>query len=333
MELTLGELAVRFGCELRGNPAQRVSRVATLATADGHSLCFLADRRYLPQLSTTQAAAVVLAPVHLADCKVNALLHANPHACFARIAQWLYADSDPASGVHASAVIGRNVVIGQRSIIGPLCVLADGVVIGDDCHLRSRVTLERGVQLGDRVLVHAGAVIGADGFGYARDGALSVKVPQVGTVRIGNDVEIGANTTIDRGALDDTVIGNYVKIDNQVQIAHNCTVGDYTVISAQVGLAGSTHLGQRCQIGGQVGFVGHLTVCDDVAVTGATVISKSITAPGVYSGAIPAEPRRAWQRLVGRFKRLDSQAARLAQLERAVGISISDRLDEDTNDD
>jgi UDP-3-O-[3-hydroxymyristoyl] glucosamine N-acyltransferase len=333
MELTLGELAVRFGCELRGDPAQCVSRVATLVTADAHSLCFLADRRYLPQLAATQAAAVVLAPAHLADCKVNALLHSNPHACFARIAQWLYSDSDQAAGVHPSAVIGSEVVIGRRSVIGPLCVLADGVVIGEDCQLRSRVTLERGVQLGDRVLVHAGAVIGADGFGYARDGALSVKVPQVGTVRIGNDVEIGANTTIDRGALDDTVIGNYVKIDNQVQIAHNCTVGDYTVISAQVGLAGSTHLGQRCQIGGQVGFVGHLTVCDDVAVTGATVISKSITVPGVYSGAIPAEPRRVWQRLVGRFKRLDSQATRLAQLERAVGISASGRMNEDTNDD
>ncbi len=333
MELTLGELAVRFGCELRGDPAQRVSRVATLVAADEQSLCFLADRRYLPQLAATRAAAVVLAPAHLADCKGNALLHANPHACFARIAQWLYSDHEPVAGVHPSAVVGRDVVIGQRSIVGPLCVLADGVTIGADCHLRSRVTLEHGVQLGDRVLVHAGAVIGADGFGYARDGAVSVKVPQVGTVRIGNDVEIGANTTIDRGALDDTVIGNHVKIDNQVQIAHNCTVGDYTVISAQVGLAGSTHLGKRCQIGGQAGFVGHLTVCDDVAITGATVVSKSINMPGIYSGAIPAEPRRAWQRLVARFKRLDSQAARLAQLERAVGISVSDRINEDKNDD
>jgi UDP-3-O-[3-hydroxymyristoyl] glucosamine N-acyltransferase len=235
--------------------------------------------------------------------------------------------------VHPSAVIGAHVVIGKGSSIGPLCVLADGVVVGEGCQLRSRVTLEHGVQLGDRVIVHSGAVIGADGFGYARDGALSVKVPQVGSVRIGSDVEIGANTTIDRGAIDDTVIGDHVKIDNQVQIAHNCTVGNYTVISAQVGLAGSTHLGQRCQIGGQVGFVGHLTVCDDVAVTGATVISKSITVPGVYSGAIPFEPRRTWQRLVGRFKRLNSQAARLAQLERAVGISAPDLSNKDNDND
>ena len=333
MELTLGELAVRFGCELRGDPSLRIHSIASLAAADAGTLCFMADHRYLPQLAGTRAGAVVLSQAHLSACPVSALVHANPHATFARIAQWLTSDHEPAAGIHPTAVIGGNVQLGQRCSIGALCVLGDDVVLGDDCQLRSRVTLERGVRLGARVIIHSGAVIGADGFGYARDGALSVKVPQVGSVRIGSDTEIGANTTIDRGAIDDTVIGDHVKIDNQVQIAHNCSVGDHTVISAQVGLAGSTRIGKRCQVGGQVGFVGHLSVCDDVAITGATVISKSINVPGVYSGAIPAEPRRAWQKLVARFKRLDSQAARLAQLERTVGISATGRTEKDTDDD
>ena len=332
MELTLGELAVRFGCELRGDPAARVASVATLADADEHALCFLSDVRYLPQLALTRAAAVVLAPRHLEACKVAALVHVNPHACFARMAQWLYSDQRAAAGVHPSAVISPNAVIGARTTVGPGCVLGPGVTIGTDCLLYSRVTLEAGVRIGDRVIIHSGTVIGADGFGYARDGALSVKVPQVGSVRVGNDVEIGANTTIDRGAMADTVIGDFVKIDNQVQIAHSCTVGDYTVISAQVGLAGSTHLGKRCQIGGQSGFVGHLSVCDDVAITGATMVSKSINVPGVYSGGIPAEPQRGWQRLVARFKRLDHEAARLTRVERALGV-LSKRPLEDADDD
>jgi UDP-3-O-[3-hydroxymyristoyl] glucosamine N-acyltransferase len=332
MELTLGELAVRFGCELRGDPDARVSRVATLEAADARSLCFLSDARYLPQLPGTAAGAVVLAPQHLGECTVAALIHKNPHACYARMAQALYADQLPPPGIHASSVIDSTARIGARTAIGPGCCVGPGAVIGADCRLHARVTIAAGVQVGDRVIVHSGAVVGADGFGYAREGAVSIKVPQVGGVRIGNDSEIGANTTIDRGAIVDTVIGEHVKIDNQVQIAHNCSVGDYTVISAQVGLAGSTHLGKRCMIGGQVGFVGHLTVCDDVAITGATMVSKSIAIPGVYSGAIPAETQRTWQRLVARFKRLDHEARRLARMELRLGKTTGTASEDADND-
>jgi UDP-3-O-[3-hydroxymyristoyl] glucosamine N-acyltransferase len=332
MELTLGELAVRFGCELRGDPDARVSQVATLDAADARSLCFLSDARYLPQLPGTAAGAVVLAAKHLADCRVAALIHNNPHACYARMAQTLYADQLPPAGIHASSVIDSTARIGVRTTVGAGCYVGPGAVIGTDCLLHAHVTIAAGVQVGDRVIVQSGAVVGADGFGYAREGALSIKVPQVGSVRIGSDSEIGANTTIDRGAIVDTVIGEHVKIDNQVQIAHNCSVGDYTVISAQVGLAGSTHLGKRCMIGGQVGFVGHLTVCDDVAITGATMVSKSITLPGVYSGGIPHETQRTWQRLVARFKRLDHEARRLARMEQRLGKTTG-TASEDADDD
>ena len=334
MGVTLGELAVRFGCELRGDPAAVVARVATLERAGPGELAFLANPHYRTQLAATRAAAVVLDAQAAAQCPCAALVHSNPHATYARIAAFLHPDPPVAAGVHpgahvdpsarvaASASIGAGAVIGPRSLIadrvriGPGCVLGADVQVGVDCRLHPRVTLESGTQLGARVCVQAGAVIGSDGFGFARDGVGWSKVPQLGRVRIGDDVEIGANTTIDRGAIDDTVIAAGVKLDNQIQIAHNVHIGEHTVIAACVGISGSTRIGARCMIAGAVGIVGHLDICDDVIVTGLSMVSHSISTPGVYSGGIPAAPAALWRRLVARFKRLDALAERVRRLER-----------------
>jgi UDP-3-O-[3-hydroxymyristoyl] glucosamine N-acyltransferase len=188
--------------------------------------------------------------------------------------------------------------------------------VGADCRLHARVTLESGTQLGARVCLQSGAVVGSDGFGFARDGAGWTKVPQLGRVRVGDDVEIGANTTIDRGAIEDTVIEAGVKLDNQIQIAHNVRIGAHTVIAACTGISGSTRIGARCMIAGAVGIVGHLDICDDVVVTGLSMVAHSISTPGVYSGGIPATPAVLWRRLVGRFKRLEALAERVRRLER-----------------
>ncbi len=325
MGLTLGELAVQFGCELHGDPQLRVTRVATLAAADEGALSFLANPQYRRQLSGTRATAVVLDAASAADCPVAALVSANPYATYARMAAALHPASplrpgvhagasvdpaariDPTAQVDAMAVIGAGARIGARCHIGAGSVIGAGAQLGADCLLYPRVVLADGVRLGERVIVHAGAVIGADGFGFAREGAEWIKVPQLGAVVVGSDVEVGANTTIDRGAIDDTVIEDGVKIDNQVQVAHNVRIGAHTVIAACVGISGSTRIGRRCMIGGKVGIAGHLDICDDVSFTGMTLVSHSIREPGVYSGAIPAEPARRWRRLVARFKRLDSK--------------------------
>jgi UDP-3-O-[3-hydroxymyristoyl] glucosamine N-acyltransferase len=222
--------------------------------------------------------------------------------------------------VAATAVIGAGAQVGARSYIGPGCTLAAGAAVGSDCRLQARVTLERNVVLGDRVLVHAGAVLGADGFGFARDGAGWTKVPQLGGVRVGSDVEIGANSTIDRGAIDDTIIEDGVKIDNQVQIGHNVRIGAHTVIAACVGISGSTR-------------IGHLDICDDVAFTGMSMIAHSISKPGIYSGGIPAQDARSWRRLVARLKRLDSFATRLRRVERQGGIGSAATNQQDDNDE
>jgi UDP-3-O-[3-hydroxymyristoyl] glucosamine N-acyltransferase len=346
VELALGELAVRFGCELRGDPALRVARVATLSAAGPGELGFLANPQYRTQLGATRATAVVLDAASAALCPVAALVHANPYATYARIAALLHPAPEALPGVHpaavidpgaqvaASASIGAHVVIGpgatvgERSRIGAGCVLGAGVRVGADCVLHPRVTLEPGTSLDARVHVHSGVVVGADGFGFARDGAGWTKVPQVGGVRIGADVEIGANTTIDRGAIGDTVIAAGVKLDNQIQIGHNVQIGEHTVIAACTGVSGSTRIGARCVIAGAVGIAGHLDICDDVVITGGSSVTHSLTAAGVYSGCIPVTTAPVWRRLVGRFKRLDALAERLRRLERDDGRSQQDKTDE-----
>lgn len=334
MAVSLGELAVRFGCELRGDPDVRVDRVATLAHADSRSLAFLANPRYRQQLAATGAAAVVVDEAGAADCRTAALVCRNPHATYARIATVLHplpaappgvhpsaviapgARVDPSAHVGALSVIGEGAVVGPRAFVGPQCLVDEGATLAEDVRLTARVTVCRKVQIGARTTVQPGAVIGGDGFGFAQEGGRWIKVPQAGTVRIGPDVEVGANTTIDRGAIEDTVIEEGVKLDNLIMIAHNVRVGAHSALAAAVGVSGSTTIGRRCMIGGQVGIGGHLTIADDVIITGCTMVSHSVPRPGVYSGGIPLEEAHVWRRLVARFKRLDSLATRLRALER-----------------
>ena len=338
MPVSLGELAVRFGCELRGDPDTLVEHVATLANADRRALAFLANPRYRAQLAETRAAAVVLSTADAGDCRAALLLCANPYATYARIAALLHPPPAFSAGVHPSAVVaasaridpsaavgafaalGPQVSIGARSLVGPHCVLGEGATLEADVRLVARVTLGRAVHIGTRSVLQPGVVIGADGFGFAPDSGRWVKVPQIGAVRIGADVEIGANTTIDRGAIDDTVIEEGVKLDNLIQIGHNVRIGAHTAIAACCGVAGSTTIGKRCMIGGMVGFAGHLSIADDVVITGCSAVTHSIATAGVYSSTLPIEETRTWRRLVARFKRSASLIARLRRLERAAGL-------------
>ena len=321
MAVSIGELAVRFGCELRGDPDLRVHRVAALANASAGSVAFLANPLYKPQLASTAATVVVLDAESAQACPVAALIARNPYATYARIAAVLHPAAAAVPGIHPSAVIapdakihasahigalaviGPRATVGERAVVGPHCILEEGVALAEDVRLVARVTLCRGVSVGARVLIQPGVVIGGDGFGFAQDAGEWLKVPQVGAVRIGSDVEIGANTSIDRGAIEDTVIEEGVKLDNLIQVGHNVRIGAHTAIAACVGISGSTSIGKRCMIGGGVGFSGHLSICDDVAITGFTMVSHSIRQPGVYSGGIPGEEARAWRRIVARLKR------------------------------
>jgi UDP-3-O-[3-hydroxymyristoyl] glucosamine N-acyltransferase len=342
MTVTLGELAVRFGCELRGDPSASVDSVGSLSRAGPRAVSFLANPKYVAQLVETRAGAVILDSKSAARSPVAALVAANPHATFARVATLLHPDPPLHPGVHgaasvapgtslgagtevaAQAMIGLGVRVGARCYIGPGSVIEPGAVIGDDTRLVARVFIGRGVVLGARCIVQPGAVIGGDGFGFANDKGTWVKVPQIGSVVVGDDVEIGANTTIDRGAIEDTVIEDGVKLDNLIMIAHNCRIGAHTAIAACAGIAGSAILGKRCIVGGQAGIMGHITLCDDVVVLGDTFISRSIDKPGVYSSALPSEEAGVWRRIVGRIKRLDSMARRLRAVEKHVGFSAMD---------
>ena len=321
-DYSLGELAVRFGLELRGAPDTRVSRVATLSQAAPGTLSFLANSRYRRNLASTRASAVVVSAAEAEGCPVAALIAKNPYLSYARIAELMYPEPRGVPGVHATAVVSSGarvpasarvgplaviedgVELGERVDIGPGCIVQTGSRIGDDTRLVARVNLYPGVLIGRRCLVHGGAVIGADGFGFAPDEGAWVRVPQVGSVRIGDDVEIGANTTIDRGAIDDTVVEHGAKLDNQIQVGHNVTIGAHTAIAACTGISGSTTIGERCMIGGMVGFAGHLTIADDVVVTGCSLVSASIKEPGSYSSGMPTVPSRAWRRMVASLRRL-----------------------------
>jgi UDP-3-O-[3-hydroxymyristoyl] glucosamine N-acyltransferase len=319
---TLAALAVRFGCELKGDPDHEVDSVATLQNASPRSVSFLANLKYRRQLADTRAGAVILEPKFAAECPVAALVCSNPYATYARVAALLHPVPSAPPGIHpgahvdagakiassasigAGAVIEAGVRIGERASIGPHCVLMRDAQVGDDTRLVASVTLCHGVQLGARCILHPGVVIGSDGFGFARQPEGWLKVPQVGSVRIGDDVEIGASTTVDCGAIEDTVIEEGVKLDNQIQIGHNVRIGAHTVIAGCSGVSGSTAIGKRCIIGGMVGIAGHLTICDDVHVTGLTLISHSIRTPGVYSSGWPAQEARQWRRTVARLRRL-----------------------------
>jgi UDP-3-O-[3-hydroxymyristoyl] glucosamine N-acyltransferase len=272
----------------------------------------------------------------LEECPTNALIVADPYVSYAKIALLLNpapsfdSQIDPTAVIAASAsiadavyigahcVIGENVIIDSGSVIGPGCVIEQACCIGRNSRLVANVTLCTGVSIGERCLIHPGVVIGSDGFGVANDHGRWIKVPQLGKVRIGNDVEIGANTTIDRGALDDTVIEDGVKLDNLIQVAHNVKIGAHTVIAGCVGIAGSAEIGKHCAIGGGVGVLGHLQIADGVQVTAMSMVTKSIKAPGVYSSGVPLQTNRDWHKNAVRFKQLDELAARVKELEQII---------------
>ena len=334
--VTLGELAVRFGCELKGDPDVRVSHVATLEGAQADAITFLANPRYRRFLAQTRAGAVIVEPGLAEACSGAALLAPNPYATYARIAAFLHPAHVSAPGIHPSAVVDdaaridssasvgacavveAGAVVGPRVTIGPGCVVMRGARLGADSRLVANVTLCHGVAIGERCLVHPGAVIGADGFGLAPERGTWLKVPQVGSVTIGNDVEIGAGTTVDRGAIDDTVIGDGVKLDNQIQIAHNVRIGAHTAMAACSGVSGSTVIGARCMIGGMVGIAGHLTICDDVVITGESFVSGSIRKPGYYSGGLPIDETTRFRKNAARFTRLDELAREVKRLRRII---------------
>ncbi len=337
MTRSLGELAVRHGLELRGDPDTRVARVGTLQAAGPDAVSFLANPRYRKYLATTQAGAVVLEPELAEQCGTAVLISKNPYAAYARIAADLQpepafepgvragASVDPSAEVAGDACISPGAVveagarIGAGAFVGPNCVVGAGAQLGPGSRLVANVTLCHGVRLGARVLVHPGAVIGADGFGLAREPEGWIKVPQLGSVLIGDDVEIGANTTIDRGAIDDTVIEDGVKLDNQIQVAHNVRIGAHTVVAGCAGISGSTIIGRNCMIAGAVGIAGHLEIADGTVITGLTMVSRSISKPGVYSGALPLDEAASWRRNAARFRQLDRLAKRVGRLERQAG--------------
>lgn len=334
MPISLGELATQVGCELIGDPDALVYDVASLHNATPKSLTFLSNPALTKQLSGSRAAAVVLRPADAELCPVAAFVSDNPYATYAQMAALLSPQADVVPGIHASAVIassasvdssaqiGPNVVIGEnsfvgaRSDVGPGTVIGNDCRVGDDCRLLANVTLARSVTIGNRSIVHPGAVIGADGFGNAMTADGWIKVPQLGGVSIGADVEIGANTTIDCGAIGDTKIADGVRIDNLCMIGHNVEIGEHTAMAAMAGIAGSTIVGKRCLIAGQSGAVGHISICDDVIVSAKTMISKNIVKPGTYAAGFPASTAKSWARQLARFRRLDNLIERVRKLEK-----------------
>jgi len=335
MDLTLGELVGRLGGELLGDPSVVVRQIASLDRAGEGELAFLVSPKYRAALEASRASAFIL-PAKAADFTDRPrILTPDPYLYFARAAQLFNPPKAVPAGVHPSAVVGSelpasvavgpNAVIGadcrigEGCVIGAGCLIGDGVAIGAGSLLHAGVKVYDGCTIGTRAILHSGAVIGADGLGFARDADKHwVKIPQIGGVVIGDDVEIGANTTVDRGALEDTVIGNGVKLDNLIHVAHNCRVGEDTIMAAMAGLAGSTTVGKRVQVGGKAGFSGHLEVGDDIVISADTNVTKSIDRPGVYTAMIPLQPHADWVKNFSHLRRLDAMAERVRELEKKL---------------
>ncbi|MEZ5453306.1 MAG: UDP-3-O-(3-hydroxymyristoyl)glucosamine N-acyltransferase [Thiothrix sp.] len=334
--VSLKELAEHTGSRLQGDADFRIIAVAPVETAQSGDISYIRGGKYRHFLESSRAGALIL-PSELAQGYVgNCLVHANPYLAYAQIVTLLHPPPRPAPGIHPSAIladnvvigdgvsIGANVVLGQGveigagSVIEAGCVLGEGCKIGENTRLYPNVTLGYGSQLGKRCIIHSGAVLGADGFGFAPDNGAWYKIPQVGNVVVGDDVEIGANTTIDRAALGSTVIGNGVKLDNLIQIGHNTQIGDYTAMAACTAVAGSVQIGKHCQIAGMCAIAGHLSITDHVVVTGTSMVSHSITQPGVYSSGTSATENAVWRKNAARFNQLDKMARRLAELERQL---------------
>jgi UDP-3-O-[3-hydroxymyristoyl] glucosamine N-acyltransferase len=353
MSYSLGELAQRFGLEVAGDPDALITGICTLTPGQPGRIGFLANPRYRPALAQTQAGAVVVGRRDAAALAGNGLVAKDPYRAFAQIARLFDRNRDFEPGIHASAVIADDAVLGQGvhvgaqaviesgahigdgSYIGPACIIGAGALIGAGARLEARVYIHRGVQLGLRCQIQPGAVIGSRGFGNVMGPAGWEEVPQLGSVVIGDDVEIGANTAIDRGAIDDTVIANGVRLDNLIQIAHNCRIGEHTAIAACTGIAGSTTVGARCMIGGAVGINGHIEIADDVVILGRAMVTSSLPEKGVYGSGLPIAPAREWRKSVARVRRLGKLEDRLRSVEQKIGLDsgIRDRDDSDDGQD
>ncbi len=321
MSLRLAQLVGALGGTLQGDPEQRIERLAPLDTAGPQDLSFLSNPRYQQQLAASRAACVIVAPAMLevARARGACIVADDPYLYFARATQLWKRLHGPARapGVHASAVVDATAVVHPSASIGPLCVVERGAHVGAGTVLMSHVTVGEDCHVGERCTVHAGAVIGADGFGFAPEGGTWVKIEQLGAVRIGNDVEIGANTCIDRGALQDTVIEDGVKLDNLVQIGHNVRVGRHSAMAGCVGVAGSATIGAHCTLGGGAIVLGHLALADGVHVSAATVVTHSLKRPGHYTGMFPIDENARWEKNAATLKQLHRLRDRIKALEQA----------------
>ena len=337
MSYTLAQLIDGLDAVIQGNPECQVHGVATLNQAQPGELAFLSNPLYKKYLAATQASAVVLTPDDAKSCLVNAIVCKNPYFVFARIAAFFEKKPVAKPGIHPSAVLGENclidkaasigaqVVIGNGvkiaadAVIGPGCIIGDGCEIGEKTVLHAKVTLYHYIMIGQRVIVASGTVIGSDGFGFSKHQGVWHKVPQIGRVVIEDDVEIGANCSIDRGAIEDTVIGKGVKLDNLIQVGHNVRIGDHTAIAGCVGIAGSAIIGKHCLIGGGAGVGGHTTIADNVAVTGMTQVTKSIREPGIYSSGVGGlVTNQEWRKHSARVHQLARIIERVKNLEAAL---------------
>jgi UDP-3-O-[3-hydroxymyristoyl] glucosamine N-acyltransferase len=334
IQYSVAELAKRFSLEFKGDGERIIDGVGTLSGAGPSQLSFLSNSKYAAQLAATRAGVVVLNSDAVASCPTAALIARDPYVTYAHIAALFEHLPATPQGIHPSAVVATGARVSATASVGPCCVIEDGAVvedgavlgphciIGSHCtvgaqsRLVARVTLVTRVTLGKRVLVHPGAVIGSDGFGLAFDHDHWVKLPQLGGVRVGDDCEIGANTTIDRGALDDTVLEEDVRLDNQIQIAHNVHVGAHTAMAGCAAVAGSAKIGRYCMIGGNAGVLGHLEVADRVTITAKSLVTHSIREAGEYSSGVPLQENRQWRRNAARFKHLDELARRVSALEK-----------------
>lgn len=333
---TLGELANRLGVQVVGDAGCEIFRVATLLNAGKGDIAFLHDQKYRHLLGNTSASAIIVDEAFADELSTNGIIVKNSHIAFAKVTAWLNPTEPKESGVHASAIVDTGSQIHPDVHVGPQCVVEDGVTIaagcelgpgcivgknvslGEGCKFIANVTICHDVKIGSRVILHPGVVIGADGFGLTNDNGRWNKVPQIGSVLIGDDVEIGANSTVDRGAIEDTVIEQGVKLDNLIQIGHNVRIGKDTAIAACTAIAGSAKIGKQCAIGGCVGIVGHLEITDNVTITGMSHVSQAITKPGVYSSGTPLEENNKWHRNFVRLKQLDDMARRLKSIEKQI---------------
>ncbi|NWA03112.1 UDP-3-O-(3-hydroxymyristoyl)glucosamine N-acyltransferase [Pseudomonas gingeri] len=335
--IKLGQLAEILGATLRGDPEKEITGLATLQEAGPAQLSFLANPQYRKYLADSQAGAVLLKTADAEAYAGDSLVVANPYLSYAGISHLFDPKPKAAPGIHPSAVVAADALVDPAASIGPFVVIESGarigagVTIGAQCFigarceigeggwLAPRVTLYHDVRIGKRVVIQSGAVLGGEGFGFANEKGIWHKIAQIGGVLVGDDVEIGVNTAIDRGALADTILGNGVKLDNQIQIAHNVQVGDHTAMAACCGISGSTKIGKHCMLAGGVGLVGHIEICDNVFLTGMTMVTHSITEPGSYSSGTAMQPAAEWRKSAARIRQLDDIARRLRQLEKRVG--------------